>query len=49
LDSNKIAQDFGVTHIPSNFLIDKRGKIIGKDLMGKDIEEQLSRFFKDEE
>jgi len=49
LDSNKIAQDFGVTHIPSNFLIDKRGKIIGKDLMGKDIEEQLSRFLKNEE
>ena len=45
LDSNKIARDFGITLIPANFLIDKEGKIVAKDLMGKDIEKELQRFF----
>jgi len=43
-DSNKIARDFGITLIPANFLIDKEGKIVARDLMGNDIEKELQRF-----
>ncbi|MEO9211322.1 MAG: TlpA disulfide reductase family protein [Ginsengibacter sp.] len=42
-DSNKISRDFGITLIPANFLIDKEGNIVAKDLMGKDIEKELER------
>lgn len=41
---SKIARDFGIVSIPSNFLINKEGKIVAKDLMGKDIEKELQRF-----
>ena len=44
VDSNKIARDFGITLIPANFLIDKEGKIVAKDLSGQDLEKQLQRF-----
>jgi thiol-disulfide isomerase/thioredoxin len=43
-DSNKISRDFGITFIPANFLIDKEGKIVAKNLMRQDIEKELKRF-----
>lgn len=43
-DSNRIARDFGIVLIPANFLIDKEGKIVAKDLMGKDLEKELQKY-----
>lgn len=43
---SKIARDFGISSIPANFLINKKGKIIAKNLRGKDIEKELLKIFK---
>ena len=40
------AKLFGVQAIPQNFLIDPNGVIIGKTLMGKDLELKLKEIFK---
>lgn len=40
------AKLFGVQAIPQNFLIDPNGVIIGKTLMGKDLELKLQEIFK---
>lgn len=41
---SKIVQDFGVLGIPTNYLIDKEGRIVAKNLRGKDMEKELQRF-----
>jgi len=41
---NAIAQKYGVQPIPDNFLIDPDGKIVGRRLFGKELEEKLSTF-----
>ncbi len=38
---NEVAQTYGVSSIPSNFLIDPTGKIVGKNLKGQALEEKL--------
>lgn len=43
-DKNEIFRDFGIVLIPTNFLIDKEGKIVAKDLMGENIEKQLQKY-----
>lgn len=40
------AAKYGVTQIPSNFLIDANGKIIGKDLMGTELSKKLETLLK---
>ena len=40
--TNAVAQQFQVTSIPQNFLIDPNGKIIGKNLRGPDLERKLA-------
>jgi len=35
------AKSYGVEAIPTNFLVDPSGKIIGRDLMGEQLEEKL--------
>lgn len=40
--NSKIAQNFGISFVPSNFLIDPQGKIIAKNLTGTDIDKTLS-------
>ncbi len=40
--SNEVAMKYGVRSIPSNFLLDKEGKIIAKNLRGKDLKAKLS-------
>lgn len=42
---NEFAKKYGVMSIPSNFLIDKEGVIVGKDLRGKDLEAKLAEIF----
>jgi len=39
---NAAAQLYFITSIPSNFLIDPNGKIIGRDLRGQDLEDKLA-------
>lgn len=43
-DNNKIFRDFGVTLIPTNFLIDKEGRIVAKDLMDENLEKELQEY-----
>ena len=38
---NKVAKQYGVKSIPSNFLIDPSGKIVALNLRGKDLEKAL--------
>ncbi|MBS1778118.1 MAG: AhpC/TSA family protein [Bacteroidetes bacterium] len=40
------ARDYGVEAIPSNFLVDPQGKIIGRDLRGEDLEKALADVLK---
>jgi peroxiredoxin len=39
---NIASKEYGVQAIPMNFLLDQEGRIIGKDLRGKDLEKKLS-------
>lgn len=43
---NEVAVKFGITAIPQNVLIDPQGMIIGKNLRGEDLTEQLSALIK---
>ena len=40
-DKNKAALIYGVSYYPTNFLIDKKGKIIAKDITGEDLRKKL--------
>ncbi len=42
---SKAAQLYGVQSIPANFLLDKDGKIIAKDLRGEMLEQKLNTLF----
>ncbi len=41
----EIAKTYGVTSIPSSFLIDEKGKIIAKNLRGKALQNKLKQLF----
>ncbi|MGK7393231.1 MAG: peroxiredoxin family protein [Candidatus Cyclobacteriaceae bacterium M3_2C_046] len=43
--NNKVAQEYNVSAIPMNFLLDKDGKIIGKNLRGQALEARLKEIF----
>ena len=43
---NEVGKMYGITSIPQNLLIDKDGKILGKNLRGPALEEKLSEIFK---
>jgi peroxiredoxin len=43
---NEVGKLSGVTGIPQNFLIDKQGKIIAKDLRGTALDEKLAEIIK---
>jgi thiol-disulfide isomerase/thioredoxin len=40
---NKLAVKYGIQSIPSTFLLDGEGKIIGRDLRGPDLEQAVSK------
>jgi thiol-disulfide isomerase/thioredoxin len=43
--NNSVAQLYGVTGIPQNFLIDPQGKIIATSLRGADLEKKLAEIY----
>jgi peroxiredoxin len=43
--NSKAARDYNINAIPATYLIDKTGKIIGKNLRGKSLEEKLAEIF----
>lgn len=43
-----VSKLYGVTAIPSNFLLDPKGKIVGMDLRGEGLEKALEQIFKRE-
>lgn len=43
--SNEIAQEYSITVIPKNFLVDENGTIIAKDIHGQELEEKLEELF----
>ncbi|HJT74353.1 MAG TPA: TlpA disulfide reductase family protein [Chitinophaga sp.] len=44
--SNEVAQQYNVRAIPANFLIDPKGRIIGRNLRGGDLEAKLEKVLK---
>lgn len=43
---NVIAPQYGIKAIPTNFLLDKNGALIARDLRGEDLSEKLKEIFK---
>ncbi len=43
---NEVAKLYGVRSIPANYLLDKSGKIVGKNLRGSALEEALAKLVK---
>jgi peroxiredoxin len=44
--NSPVVRQYGVESIPANFLLDKEGKIIARDLRGPALEEELSKLFR---
>jgi alkyl hydroperoxide reductase subunit AhpC len=42
---SKPVQEFGITGVPTSFIVDKEGKVIAKDLRGEDLEKKLEEVF----
>jgi peroxiredoxin len=43
--NSEAARDYSIDAIPATYLIDKEGKIIGKNLRGKSLEDKLAELF----
>ena len=46
--TNQIAQEYAITALPKNFLVDEDGIIVAKDIHGEELEEKLAELFPDE-
>lgn len=44
--NNAVAQMYGITSIPANFLIDPNGKIIARDIRGEELQRKLQQVLK---
>ncbi|MBO9729990.1 MAG: TlpA family protein disulfide reductase [Chitinophaga sp.] len=42
---NAVAKEYNINAVPSNFLLDKEGKIIAKDLRGEELSQKLAEIF----
>jgi len=45
--ANAAASLYGVKSVPASFLLDKNGKVVGKDLRGEELNDALAKLFKD--
>ena len=45
-DKSEVTQSYKISSIPANVLIDPNGKIVGKDLRGKDLHDRLAELIK---
>jgi peroxiredoxin len=43
---NEVARQYGIRAIPANLLLDKNGKIVGRNLRGEKLEEALAKLIK---
>jgi hypothetical protein len=43
---NEVGKLYNVTGIPVNYLLDKEGKIVAKDLRGEALEQKLAELIK---
>jgi hypothetical protein len=43
--NNAVAKEYGINSIPQNFLIDPRGRIIGKSLRGDELNKKLGEIY----
>lgn len=43
---NEVAKQYGIRAIPANLLIDKKGKIVGRNLRGEELEKELAKLIK---
>lgn len=43
--SSPVARQYGIESIPANFLLDKEGKIIGRNLRGPALDQELAKLF----
>ena len=41
--NNKLALQYGVTGLPANFLLDREGKVVAKNLRGKPLAEAVAK------
>lgn len=46
---SKAGEKYGIRSIPSNFLINEEGKIVGKNLRGEELDKKLSEIYGDED
>ena len=44
--NSPVARQYGIESIPANFLLDKEGKIIGSNLRGAALEQELAKLFR---
>ena len=44
--NNAVAKAYGVNSIPTNFLLDPQGKIVGKSLRGEELDKKLEEIYK---
>lgn len=44
--NSPVARQYGIQSIPANFLLDKEGRIIARDLRGGALEEELAKLFR---
>jgi thiol-disulfide isomerase/thioredoxin len=46
--SNQIAEEYSITAIPKNFLVNENGIIVAKDIHGRELEEKLEELFSEQ-
>jgi hypothetical protein len=44
--NNAVAKQYGIVAIPQNFLLDKTGKIIAKNIRGDELDQKLREIMK---
>ena len=45
IDNTQVSIEYGITSLPTNFLIDANGKIIAVNIHGKELKEKITTLF----